>query len=173
MALVSRHYRVLQAVYDSMAADSDLTAAIPVQLWNIQKHPWHRTQAWEPGVTFAASRRITIPHENRTLLYRYPVICVVVWPSDASLKVDQAARMAFQERIEDLFNLQGRSMAPAPVRALDSAFTGSDKFTFQLARVQPGEIFAQGAFQAGLDVLANLIEIECIACKVNYSSLGS
>lgn len=171
--LTSRHYKILQAVYDTLTADTDLTAEIPEGRWNVQKKPWHRGQTWKSGGHIAAVRRVAIPHENKVLRYTMPVIVVVVWPNNVELTTSHETRLGAQERIEDIFNLQGRTTSAAPMLALDNALTGNSKFTFEQSRVQPGEAFIEAAFQDGLDAMATMIEVDIIACKVDYSSLGA
>lgn len=174
MALFSRHYKVLEAVKDSLTADTDLTAQVPLARWRIQKKPWHRTQSWETGAHVVQVDREYPVHENRCEKIVFPVLVVVVWPgSDGDLTGNQEARMGVQERIEKIFNRKGRTMAPAPILALDSSGTGDDEFRFEQTLVQPGQAFISGAFEQGIDAVSCVIRVECIADKVDYSSLGA
>lgn len=174
MALFSRHFKVATAIKDSLTADTDLTAQVPAARWRIQKRAYHRYQRWESGAHVVPMSRSYPAHENACEKIVFPTLVTVVWPgSDGELQAQLEPRLGVQERIEKIFNRKGRTKAPAPVLALDSAGSGDDLFSFEQSLVEPGEAFMPGAFEQGLDVIAVVVVVECIADKVDYSSLGA
>lgn len=173
MALGSRHYKILEAVRSSIILDSDITAVIPSARWRVQKKPWHRTQSWESGGTIAPVRRLSPAHENKMLRYVMPCVVAVAYPSDGGLTDNQETRMALMERIENLFAFQGPTTCPPPMLALDGQFADQNDFAFQQTTVDPGEMFVDGAIQDGLDAMALVVNVDVIAVKQDYSSLGA
>jgi len=173
MALVSRHYKVSQAILATLRADLDLIAAIPSDRWKIQKKAFHRYQAWTPGAFVVPVRRGFPTHESQTLRIVFPVLVAVVWPKDDDLTADLETELALGERVELLFSGNGRTRSSAPLLALDSQFTGADKFLFEFTDIQPGEPFMDGAFSNGFDAIATLINITCSASKRDSSALGA
>ena len=173
MALVSRHYKVAEAILATLRADADLTAAITSLRWKIQKKAYHRYQSWTAGAYVVPVRRSLPTHENATLRIVYPVLVTVVWPKDESLTADLESELALGERIELLFSGNGRTRSSAPLVALDNVFTGVDKFNFEMTEVQPGEPFMDGAFSKGFDAIATLVNVTCNATKRNSSTLGA
>lgn len=174
MALLkSRHYKVAEAVKASLVDDVDLVAAIPELRWKIQKKAYHRNQSWLPGAYIVCMRRQNIPHENVTIKVAFPVLVAVVWPKDDDLTEDLEAELAFVERIEAHFNMKGRTHCPAPLLALDSVFTGSDRFNYEQTKVTSGEPFMDGAYAQGFDAIATVIEVICNVPKLDSSTLGA
>ena len=163
MALVSRHYKICEAVRESIIADSEIVAV--VSEWRIQKKFWNRYQPWEPGGFVIPQRRASPVYENELNEYIMPVLVGVVWPADASLQSGLEARMALCERIENTFNRTGRDRAPAPMVALSSEFTGADQFAFQGCEITPGDQFMDGAFARGFDAFATTVNVRVTARK--------
>lgn len=172
MALGSRHYKILEAIRDTIVAESDIVAVVPADQWRVQKKPWHRTQSWDNGGTIAPIRRQSPTHENKILRYVMPCIVAIAFPSNGGLRNAQESRMALLERIENLFAFQGKTTSAAPMVALDSAFADENKFVFEQTRIDPGEMFIDGALQAGLDAMAVVVNVDITAAKQDYSSLG-
>lgn len=173
MALGSRHYKILEAVRSSIILDTDITDAIPADDWRIQKQPWHRTQTWAVGGTIAPTRRRPVPHENAVNKLIVPCVVAVVYPSEGSVTDQQEARMQVIERVEDLFSFQGRTKCPPPMLALDTAFTDSNKFSFEQTSVDPGDLFIDFALQKGFDAMATVVNVDIVYQKNDYSSLGA
>lgn len=174
MALVSRHYKICEAVLASVVADSELIGAIPLARWRLQKKAWHRNQKWEPGGHVVPLRKANPPHENRTLRFDMPVLVAVVWPSSTDgLAGSMEERMAVAERIENIFAFTGRSLAPVPMRGLDSTFTGEDAFKYEQTTIQPGDSFMDGAFASGYDACATIVNVQIVCGKRDSSGLGA
>ena len=173
MALISRHYEIMEAIRSSIIADADIVAAIPADRWRIRKKPWSRNQKWKPGALICSLRREKPAHENETALTICPVLVSLIWPSDGSLVSDQDVESAVMERIEQIFEWKARTKSPAPMRALDALHTGANKYIFQRCTVQPGEPFVEAAFRDGFDALACVITVDIQSTITNESTLGA
>lgn len=174
MAIVSRHYKIAEAVKAALVADAELTASIPANRWRIQKKAWHRNQSWEAGGHVVPVRRNYVVHENRTARIIMPVLVTVVWPgSDQDLTANMEPQLAVAERVEGIFANKGRLTAPAPLLALDALYTGEDYFSFEMSTVQPGEQFIESAFRAGYDAIGVVVNVDIIAPKRDSSLLGA
>lgn len=173
MALTSRQFKIATAVRSSVVADTDLIAAIPADQWRIQKRPYHRTQRWADGGHIVPMKWRNPPHENATLRMICPILVAAVWTDEAGLTDEQEARLGVQERIADIFAWNGRTKSPAPMVALNSALTGSAAFVFEQTFVEPGDSFMDSAFMAGLDFVSVVVNVQIVAAKVDYSTLGA
>lgn len=165
MALVSRHYRVAEAVLAAIVADSDIMAIIPEAQWRLQKKFWNRYQPWLPGGFVVPQRRRNPAHENERNRLLMPVLVGAAWPADGDLTDELEERMALVERIEQMFDRPSKADAPAALRALSSALTGADEIAYQAVTVQPGDQFIDNAFRDGLDAFATIVEVDITARK--------
>jgi hypothetical protein len=108
-----------------------------------------------------------------TIKVSYPILVAVVWPKDDDLTEDLETELAFVERIEAHFNMKGRTQCPAPLLALDTVFSGVDSFKYEQTKVTPGDPFMDGAYIAGFDAIATVIEVICNVPKLDSSTLGA
>lgn len=173
MALPNKHVEVMEAIRDSIVADADIAALLPLASWKIQKKPWNRTQPWVAGARIAPLRRSIPAHENRVSRIILPVLVSLSWPSDGDLEADMSDRMGISERIEQIFTFKGQSIAPAPMLALSSLHSGVNQYQFEQTVVVPGDPFVEAALQRGFDALATVIEVHVIQVKTDESLLGA
>jgi hypothetical protein len=173
MALVSKHYETMTAIRSAIIADADIIAQIPAARWRLQKKPWHRNQKWLAGAYICPLQRQKPAHENRMVKIIVPVLVSLVWPSDGALTTNQEAELEIIERIEQIFEFKGQSMAPAPLRLLGNGYTGANAYVFEQCYVTPGDQFVDGAFQDNFDALACVITVELEAVKTDESLLGA
>lgn len=172
MALISKQFEVMQAIKASIEADAEIAAIQPT--WRLQKRPWHRYFKWEPGAYIVPVRSALPPFENRVRQYDFRTLVVAVYPGDQNLTDKLGERLAIHERIDTFFAYTPMALLPAPMQALLSKYSGTDnQYALEKTTAEPGEQFAEGAFQAGLDAIASLITVTLTGPKQDYSSLGS
>lgn len=172
LALISKQYEIMQAIKASIEADAEIVAVQPT--WRLQKRPWHRYFKWEPGAYIVPVRSALPPFENRVRQYDFRVLVVAVYPSDQSLTEAMAQRLAVHERIDTFFSYTPMALLPAPMQALLLKYSGTNnQYSLEKTTVEPGEQFAEGAFQAGLDAIASLVTVTVTGPKQDYSTLGA
>lgn len=174
MALVSRHYKICEAVLDTLKLDAELIDQIPGNQWKLQKKAWHRNQSWKPGGHVVPLRKSNPPHENRTLKFEMPVLVAVIFPNETDgLSGEMESRMAVSERVENIFAYTARSEAPPAMTALDALYTDENKFNYECTKITPGDAFMDGAFMQGYDACATIVTVDITCCKRDSSSMGT
>jgi hypothetical protein len=162
----------MAAIRESIIADAEILAVVPA--WRVQKRPWNRYFKWDVGGLIVPIRSAIPPFENRVRRYDFRVLVAAIYPSDQDLTTSMAPRLAVHERIDSFFAFTPTAFLPAPMQALFSKYTGTgDQYSLEATQSEPGEQFAEGAFQAGLDVIASLVTVTLTGPKQDYSTLGA
>lgn len=182
MALVSRHNAVLDAVCATLNADTDLTAVLDAsgnaatRTFTKRKKAWHKGDTWLPGAWVAFDRRGGSKYHETTITeVVFPAIIAIVDPSDAKLTGDTAIiqHVGTVERIESIFDYKSHGHMPAPIRALDSTFSGADLMTVQKTDVEYSVVYENEAFKKGFDVSIVIVRIYANVPRRNSSTLGA
>jgi hypothetical protein len=168
MTLMSRHWEVLNAIRDTLAADADLDGFNP----KIQKKAYNRGMRWEPGLFVVPGSRTDPVFENRREEIGLQCVVVFIEPKDSDLTDGLENHLAVSERVMAIFKNKAHGYAPYPLRQLTTALAGDDAMTFQRVDAQQGPQFPDEPFNAGYDVSAVVVTVYVTYLPRDTSQLG-
>lgn len=180
MALVSRHNAVLDAICDTLNGDADLTAVLDsngdaaTRTFTKRKKAWHKGETWLPGAWVAFERRGSSKYHESTIdEIVFPAVIAIVDPSDSILTGDTniIQHVGAVERIESIFDFKSHANMPASIKALSSAFTGSDLMTVQKTDVEYSVLYEKEAFLKGYDVSIIIVRVYANVPRRDSSAL--
>lgn len=167
MPLKSRHYRILEAVADTLNADNELSHLKFI----VQKKAKHRDKPWHPGAYVCPENAFSPATENDRDLLGFGVWVVICHPTDADLEDGLEDSLAAIERVEDIFRFKSGGYMPTTLR--DGIDNTDDDETMTLVRCNaiPQKRFDQQAFEAGYDVSACTLRLDVRVPRRVVSSL--
>lgn len=176
MALISRTYKVAQAIAAALNADTELAAALANRTWQIRKKPIHAGQTWKAGCYVAIAGVDNPGFENKKDLIPLSFIVAVIDPRSDGDNVDKTEEsLSIIERVEDIFRHRGAD-APASLMALTNLYGNTDpnRMAFQSCDVRPvQERFLASLLGDGYDANAVTVNVSLIVPRKDVSSLGA
>jgi len=179
MALLSRRFKVAEAIKATLDADTDLRDALGggsnAISWKIRKQAVHSGANWLFGAYVCPSLvDLNERWENAKDSVTIRTFVGMIDPnSDGDLETNMERSLGIIERVEDIFRNKAGSDMPARFRTLTATWEGDNKGSVERLDYEPGGAFLATLLQAGYDACGVVITTQITVVRRNVSNLGA